>query len=114
MKDNRLRRADGTIDPHNSGALIDADGTTLRLGPEDVRYEPGRRWRSPRNGTSYPVEWVLRVVPLDLELETVPLIDGSELEMSVRYWEGAIRVRGREGSKPVSGRGFLEMTGYGT
>lgn len=110
----RLRRADGTLDPHNSGTLIDADGTVRRLSPEDVRYEPGRRWTSPRSGISYPVEWVLRVVPLDLELETIPLIDGSELELSVRYWEGAIRVRGREGSKPVSGRGFLEMTGYGT
>ena len=40
--------------------------------------------------------------------------DESELELSVRYWEGAIRVRGREGSTPISGRGFLEMTGYGT
>jgi predicted secreted hydrolase len=40
------------------------------------------------------------------------MIDASELDLSVRYWEGAIRASGREGSKRVSGRGFLEMTGY--
>jgi len=51
--------------------------------------------------------------PLDLELETVPLIDGSELGLGERYREGAIRARGREGSKRISGSGFLEMTGYG-
>jgi predicted secreted hydrolase len=108
----RMRRADGTTDPHNSGVLVDVDGTTRRLGAEDVRYEPGRRWQSPSSGAEYPVEWRLRIEPLDLELEMTPMIDASELNVAVRYWEGAIRVRGREGAQPVSGRGFLEMTGY--
>jgi predicted secreted hydrolase len=109
----RMRRSDGTANPHNSGTLVDADGSVRRLGPEDVSYQPGRQWKSPVSGTSYPVEWQLRSEPLDLQLETAPLLDGSELDLSVRYWEGAIRVRGREGPQRVSGRGFLEMTGYG-
>jgi predicted secreted hydrolase len=108
----RLRRADGTTDPYNSGTLIEADGTTRRFGSEDVAYEPRRWWSSALTGVSYPVEWRLRIHPLDLEIETTPLIDGSELDLSVRYWEGAIRASGREGSKRVSGQGFLEMTGY--
>jgi len=89
-----------------------ADGTTRRLGSDDVSYEPLRWWSSALSGVSYPVEWQLRIDPLDLELETTPMIDASELDLSVRYWEGAIRASGREGSKRVSGRGFLEMTGY--
>jgi len=108
----RLRRADGATDPHNSGLLVESDGTTRRLGPEDVRYEPGRKWRSPRSEAVYPVEWRLRIEPLDLELAVVPMIDASELDLAVRYWEGAIRVRGREGDQSIGGRGFLEMTGY--
>ena len=108
----RLRRTDGTTDPHNSGLLVESDGTTRRLGPTDIRYEPGRRWHSPRSEAFYPVEWRLWIEPLDLELEVVPMIDASELELAVRYWEGAIRVNGREGARSVGGRGFLEMTGY--
>ncbi len=110
----RMRRADGMIDPHNSGLLVDTDGTLRRLGPDDVRYEPGRRWESPRSGAAYPVEWRLWIEPLGLELEVVPMIDMSELDVAVRYWEGAIRVQGKEGRQPVNGRGFLEMTGYET
>jgi predicted secreted hydrolase len=108
----RLRRADRTTDPHNSGTLVEVDGSTRRLGPADVRYEAGRRWRSPRSGNSYPVEWQLVVDPLGLELDVRPLLEASELDLSVRYWEGPIRVRGRDASGQLSGVGFLEMTGY--
>jgi predicted secreted hydrolase len=110
----RMRRADGTVDPHNSGMLIETDGSTRRLGPDDVRYEPGRRWESPRSGAAYPVEWRLRIEPLDMEIEVVPMLDASELDVAVRYWEGAIRVQGQEGTRSIGGRGFLEMTGYET
>jgi predicted secreted hydrolase len=108
----RLRRADGSVDPHNSGTLVDADGSTLKLGPTEVRYQPGREWTSPSSGVAYPVEWRLSIESLELEFEVTPMLDASELDVSVRYWEGAIRVRGSEGGRPVAGRGFLEMTGY--
>jgi predicted secreted hydrolase len=108
----RMRRADGTTDPHNSGLMIAADGTTQRLGPDAVRYEPGRVWTSPRSGASYPVEWRLRIEPFDIELDVMPMLDASELDLAVRYWEGAIRVSGTEGNEPIGGRGFLEMSGY--
>jgi predicted secreted hydrolase len=108
----RMRREDGTTDPHNGGTLVEEDGTARRLGPADVRYEPGRTWVSPVTGASYPVEWRVSVVPLELELQVDALLDASELDVAVRYWEGAIRVRGRGPSGEVSGRGFLEMTGY--
>jgi predicted secreted hydrolase len=110
----RMRRADGATDPHSSGILVEPDGTTTRLGPEDVRYEPGRLWVSLTSGASYPVEWRLSIAPLDLELEVTPMIEASELDVAIRYWEGAIRVKGRDGEGQVSGRGFLEMTGYET
>ena len=28
------------------------------------------------------------------------------------YWEGAIDVSGRSAGQPITGRGYLEMTGY--
>jgi predicted secreted hydrolase len=108
----RMRREDGTTDPHNSGVLVDVDGSTRPLGPEEVEYQAGRRWASSRPGVEYPVEWTLLVNSLDLELEVRPMLDDSELVRSVHYWEGAIRVTGREAGQLVAGKGFLEMTGY--
>ncbi len=108
----RLRQEDLSTDPYASGTLVDRNGNVLGLGPADVRYEPNRRWTSPRSGSSYPVEWRLRVEPLGLDLDVRPMLDDSEMDLSVRYWEGAIRVRGRGPEGEVSGTGFLEMTGY--
>ena len=36
----------------------------------------------------------------------------QELRVLVRYWEGAVRVSGSRDARPVSGRGFVELTGY--
>ena len=108
----RLRREDGRTDPFNSGVLVAPDGSSRRLGPDEVVYRPGRSWRSPESGASYPVEWELIIAPLEMELTIEPMLDASELDVSVRYWEGAIRVSGSDASGPVAGKGFLEMTGY--
>jgi predicted secreted hydrolase len=31
---------------------------------------------------------------------------------SVKYWEGAVDVKGTRAGAPIAGRGYLEMTGY--
>jgi predicted secreted hydrolase len=48
-----------------------------------------------------------------LELELEPLLADQEMDLSVRYWEGAVRVRGRRAGVPVDGYGYMELTGYG-
>ena len=93
------------------GALRAADGRVRVLKPEDVSFEPARRWRSPRTGAEYPVAMRLRAGGLDLELE--PLMDDQELDSRAStgtiYWEGAVRARA--GGK-LRGYGYLELTGY--
>ena len=37
----------------------------------------------------------------------------QELDVSVRYWEGAVRIEGTVDGETVSGHGYVEMTGYG-
>jgi predicted secreted hydrolase len=94
------------------GTLRRADGRVLVLGPGDVEFAPGRRWRSPRTGISFPVEWRVRAGPLAFAL--APLMDDQEsdsrLTTGAVYWEGAVRATGASG--PL-GRGYLELTGYG-
>ncbi|MBB3937159.1 lipocalin-like domain-containing protein [Aureimonas phyllosphaerae] len=86
------------------------DGTIVRLGPGDVRFEPVRRWRSERTGATYPVEQVLvvRLPEGERRLPLQPLFDDQELDGRAGglpvYWEGAVRTEG--------GRGYLELTGY--
>lgn len=93
------------------GARRHADGETEMLGREQVAFTPGRRWRSARTGTSYPVAFAVRAGELEFRVE--PLMDDQELDArrstGTIYWEGAVRAL-RDG-RPL-GRGYLELTGY--
>ena len=112
----RLRRRDGTADPVSTGSLVSADGSVRRLASSDVQIEVLEHWRSPR-GVRYPSRWRLRVPSrqLDqrLDLTITPYLSDQELDVGVRYWEGAVRIAGTAGSQPVAGSGYVELTGYG-
>lgn len=107
----RMRRKDGTVDPHSAGTLVDPAGRTRPLSPArwDLR-ETGRR--ATAGGTAYPSGWTLRIPAERLSLTVAPALPDQELRVSVHYWEGAVDVRGEADGKPVSGSGYVEMTGY--
>jgi len=111
----QLRRTDGTVDPHSSGTIVISGQPSRRLTASEFNLEPGRVWPSPVSGGRYPVEWAIRVPREGLDLRVTPVVDGQELtgqRSQVSYWEGAIDVTGTRGGAPVTGRGYLEMTGY--
>jgi len=93
------------------GARRAAGDKATALTPADVRFEPRRRWRSPRTGVEYPTSWTLVAGTQEYGLE--PLFDDQELDARAStgtiYWEGAVRAlqAGR-----VVGHGYLELTGY--
>lgn|SRR5690606_26384778 len=107
----RLRRDDGSTDPMSAGTWIPARGDAVPLARGDVSLEPREHWESPRGGR-YPVAWALSVPRLELELLIEPVLRDQELDVSVRYWEGAVDVSGRRSGSPVDGRGYVELTGY--
>lgn len=108
-----LRRKDGSADPFSGGALIDRAGRSTPLGRDDVELAVLDHWHSPRGGR-YPARWRLRVASRDLTLDIRPVIPDQELAASVRYWEGAVDVAGSLGTRPVAGRGYVELVGYAT
>ncbi|GAB4369768.1 MAG: lipocalin-like domain-containing protein [Acidobacteriota bacterium] len=108
----QLRRADGSRDPHGALTLVGPSGAVTRFDARGFRLVPGRTWRSPRSGASYPVAWRLEVPAAGLELDVTAALDAQELRLAVVYWEGAVDVRGWRADREVAGRGFLEMTGY--
>lgn len=107
-----LRRRDGATDPVSRGTLVRADGSTRALEPGAWRLTVLDRWRSPRGGAPYPARWRLAIPSEALEVEIVPLLADQELDLAVRYWEGAVRLAGRSGGASVGGRGYVELTGY--
>lgn len=113
----RLRRKDGSPDPFASGTYVDATGKATHLSAKEIFLEPlGQTWTSPITKATYPIQWRLRVPSLGLEIElTTPLKSqeiASDKQVTSCYWEGAVRLSGKRGSAPLSGRGYLEMTGY--
>ncbi|HET9210122.1 MAG TPA: lipocalin-like domain-containing protein [Thermoanaerobaculia bacterium] len=108
----RLRRADGAADPASSGTLIAPDGSSRPLRLADFELEGAGEWRSPRSGARYPARWRVRVPGEELDLDVRPLLADQELDVSFRYWEGAVGISGTHHGRPVRGRGYVELTGY--
>jgi len=105
----RLRGPGGSMHPFSSGSISDARGLRRRLAAGDVELVPGGYWQSPAGGR-YPLAWRLRTGSLALEVHA--RLRDQEHRGSFRYWEGSVRVAGRDGARPLRGLGYLEMTAY--
>ena len=108
----RLRGDDGQASPESGGTLVAADGEVRRLVRSDVVLEVLDYWTSPLSEVRYPVQWRLAVPQAQLDLSIVPYIPNQEVDLSVRYWEGAVRVSGTAGGQAIGGSGYLELAGY--
>lgn len=108
----QLRLADGGVDPVSHGTLIAADGSTRPLHLDDFELAVTATWTTDGRVT-YPAGWLLSVPSDELELRLAPLVADQELELSFRYWEGAIEASGTRGGRPISGLGYAELVGYG-
>jgi predicted secreted hydrolase len=106
-----LRLRDGTPDVFSRGVFVHGNGDATHFPAADLTLEVTRHWPSPRGG-HYPAGWRLTVPGLDLLLEIAPIMADQEHDAYVRYWEGAVDVRGRRAGRPVEGRGYVELTGY--
>jgi predicted secreted hydrolase len=112
-----LRRKDGSIDPYSAGTYVDANGKTTHLRSNDFKLEPmGEKWASPLTGAAYPIQWKIAIPKLGIELEAKTPLASQEVTGNTKlvpnYWEGAIILAGYRNSQPLSGAGYLEMTGY--
>jgi predicted secreted hydrolase len=112
-----IRRKDGSIDPYSAGTYVDATGKTTHLRFGEFKLEPvGEKWFSPGTGAAYPIQWKITIPKLSIELEAKTPLASQELtgnsKLVPNYWEGAIALTGTRTAQPLSGVGYLEMTGY--
>ncbi len=112
----RLRLKSGAVSSYSSGTFTDSQGNAHHLTASDFSLSPGENWTSPTSKASYPLAWSIDIPTLGIKLaETTPLKQ-QELytpnSISPGYWEGAVDYAGLAHSKPIKGKGYLEMTGY--
>lgn len=106
-----LRRRDGST-LWAGGSWRAASGPGRAFAADEVRFTPGRVWRSPASGARYPVQWQVRTPAGSFEVRS--LLDTQELDgrdgTGTIYWEGLSELLDAQGRRV--GLGYLEMTGY--
>jgi len=111
----QLRRSDGTRDPRSSGTVVDTDGRTTHLAAGDFTLTAtGQTFRAP-SGAVYPTGWTVSVPAMGIDLRVSTPLENQELftrGAGIAYWEGLVDVYGTGRGARVTGRGYLEMTGY--
>jgi len=110
-----VRSADGTY-PLVYGTLVSPDGTSRPIARDEITVSALGRWTSARTGTTYPSGWRVRVSGAALDLLVVPTVRDQELDTrattGVIYWEGSEDVTGTRAGRSVTGRAYVELTGY--
>ena len=111
-----LRKKDGGFSPVSSGTFVDRFGRGSHLSRDEFDIEVLDHWKSSKTGALYPSQWRIRVPSRRLDLIVVPNLADQELQTlettQVTYWEGSVSVNAVQGSHPIRGTGYVELTGY--
>jgi predicted secreted hydrolase len=108
----QIRKDDGSLEAVSGGTLVAPDGSTRHLTADEVQIEVLDTWHSSASGANYPSGWRIRIPTAGLDLTATPWIDAQEMQVSFKYWEGAVRLAGTSGGATVTGNGYIELTGY--
>ncbi len=111
-----IRHRDGTPDPYSSGTLTYPDGTSRHVRLEEFDIRTLKTWKSRKTRARYPARWRIRVPRWNIDLTVTPTVADQELitreSSRITYWEGSVKVDGRYEGRPISGVGYVELTGY--
>jgi predicted secreted hydrolase len=108
----QMRKKNGTPDPLSNGTIVDIKGKGRFLPCKEVKLIVTDTWETPDKKAIYPSGWKLSIPSEKIELEIIPYIKNQELNVTVRYWEGAIYIKGTCNGTKVTGSGYVELTGY--
>jgi len=110
----QVRSASGQPQDIFEGTLRYADGRQVAIQPDDFTLTSTGRWTSPTTGIEYPSGWQVNFPAYAIDLTIEPLIPDQEMTLTFTYYEGATTIRGTMEGAAVRGRGYVELTGYGS
>jgi len=112
----QMRTKDGSADIYSSGMLVDPQGHSQVLQASEFHLQVIEYWQSPVSSIRYPITWSISIPGQNIQLTVSTLSKQQEWSkaggFSFNYWEGSVDVKGIKNQQPVSGSGYLEMTGY--
>ncbi len=98
------------------GTAVAADGSASAIPASAIHTQATGTWTSPHTSGVYPSGWQVGVDTPSLALTLTPELLDQELvttqSTGVAYWEGAVSISGTAEGQPVTGEGYVELTGY--
>jgi predicted secreted hydrolase len=99
------------------GTFVAPDGAAQAVDSNNIALTATGAWTSPATGVAYPMGWELSIPSLGLELTLAPAQNDAEFAGSrfvpAPYWEGAVSIVGVKEGAAITGRGVVELVGYG-
>lgn len=105
----QVRQTDGN--PVRYAVVIDRLESDQPKRLKGVKFNVTDYWVSPHTGNRYPIAW--KIVGPGVQIAVKSAVADQELRLMFTYYEGAMRFSGTFDGKPVSGKGYMELTGYG-
>lgn len=96
------------------GSWISKNSSIDSLLSSEISIEVLETWESDSTGAIYPSRWTIEIPERNLKLEARTLINDAELLVGIGtiYWEGPAYYEGTLDGEPISGFGYIELTGY--
>ena len=107
----QMRKNDGTPDIFSKGVLIDESGLSQPIKKEELVLNITGNWKAPDRST-YPSGWTLQIPAKNIDLKITPAMKDQFLDVSIKYWEGSVKIEGNRSGSQINGRGYVELTGY--
>lgn len=107
----QMRKKDGSPDIYSKGVIVNKKGETEQIKKEDVDLVINDNWTS-ASGESYPAGWNLKIPSKNIDLIITPAVSDQLLNVSIKYWEGSVKIEGTKNNSKLTGRGYAELTGY--
>jgi predicted secreted hydrolase len=107
----QMRKNDGSPDVFSKGVLVDETGKSQLIKKDNVYLKVIDYWEGP-NGEKYPSGWRINIAEKEIDLTITPAIKNQLMDVAVRYWEGSVKIEGTKAGSKISGRGYVELTGY--
>lgn len=110
------KKETGGIGSVSSATIIDKLGKGRPIKNNELVLSVSSTWKSPRSKAVYPSGWRLQILPGSIDLIITPNLADQEMmtngSTGTIYWEGSVSVAGTKGGRPITGVGYVELTGY--